>query len=218
MINTNLVDFQKRFNLDDSFMEIVDSLFNKLVDFGYIGNSQKNRLIEKLNENINYVIIGSDDKYDYKSGYYDANKKTLYIKDSSNVSAIYLRLLYAICTDEIDNHSYIVGFGTTKLGKTNYKLNHENFALNRAVFSNIVCRILGSMPADIGINIAPKSYSHNFLGYEITAENDIYSLEGKIGDIVSLNIENETLEVSKAYMYSNYNNDGCAVFCKGFTT
>ena len=195
MINTNLVDFQKRFNLDDSFMEIVDSLFNKLVDFGYIGNSQKNRLIEKLNENINYVIIGSDDKYDYKSGYYDANKKTLYIKDSSNVSAIYLRLLYAICTDEIDNHSYIVGFGTTKLGKTNYKLNHENFALNRAVFSNIVCRILGSMPADIGINIAPKSYSHNFLGYEITAENDIYSLEGKILSQMcfALNIDEELL-------------------------
>ena len=49
MINSNLIDFQKKFNLDNSFMEIVDSLFNKLVDFGYIGNSQKNRLIEKLN-------------------------------------------------------------------------------------------------------------------------------------------------------------------------
>ena len=33
-----------------------------------------------------------------------------------------------------------------------------------------------------------------------------YLLEGKIGDIVSLNIENETKEFSKAYAYVNYNN------------
>lgn len=195
MINSNLIDFQKKFNLDNSFMEVVDSLFNKLVEFGYIGNSQKNRLIEKLDNNVNYVIIGTDDKYDYKTGYYDANKKTLYIKDETNIPAIYLRLLYAISTEEIDSHSYIVGFGTTKLGKTNYKLYHENFALNRAVFSNIVCRLTGSLPSNIGINLSPKSYSHNFLGYEITADNDIYSLEGKILSEMcfALNIDEELL-------------------------
>lgn len=195
MINSNLMDFQKKFNLSDSFIEIVDSLFNKLVDFGYIGNSQKNRLIQKLYDNVNYVIIGSDDTYDYKTGYYDANKKTLYIKDSSNVPAIYLRLLYAICTEEIDNHTYNVGFGITKLGKTNYKITHENFALNRAVFSNIVCRLLGTLPTNISINITNKSYSHNFLGYEITAQNDIYSLEGKILSEMcfALNIDEELL-------------------------
>ncbi len=33
-----------------------------------------------------------------------------------------------------------------------------------------------------------------------------YILEGKIGEIVSLNIEDETKEVSKGYVYSNYNN------------
>lgn len=33
-----------------------------------------------------------------------------------------------------------------------------------------------------------------------------YMLEGKIGEIVSLNIEDETKEVSKGYVYSNYNN------------
>lgn len=180
MINTNLTEFQEKFNLSNSFMEIVDSLFNKLVEFGYIGNTQKNRLIEKLYENVDYVIIGSDDKYDYKSGYYDANKKTLYIKDETNISAIYLRLLYAISTTEIDEHSYKVAFGTVKLGKTNYKIYHENFALNRAVFSNIVCKLLGSLPTNIGISPTYKTFSHNFLGYEITADNDIYSLEGKI--------------------------------------
>lgn len=195
MVNTNLIDFQKKFNLDDSFMEIVDSLFNKLVEFGYIGNSQKNRLIEKLNNNVNYVIIGTDDKYDYKTGYYDANKKTLYIKDSSNIPAVYLRILYAICTDEINAHSYLVGFGTTKLSRANYKINHDKFGLNRAVLSNIVCKLLGSVPANISISLSTKSYSHNFLGYEITANNDIYSLEGKILSEMcfALNIDEELL-------------------------
>jgi len=195
MINLGLIEFQRKFNLDNDFMDIVDSLFNKLVEFGYVGNSQKNRLIEKLNNNINYVIIGTDDKYDYKSGYYDANKKTLYIKDTSNIASIYLRLLYAICTNEIDSHSYLVGFGTTKLSRSSYKLNYENFALNRAVFSNIVCRLLGTLPTNIGLNILPKSYSHNFLGHEITSSNDIYSFEGKILSEMcfALNIDEELL-------------------------
>ena len=43
-------------------------------------------------------------------------------------------------------------------------------------------------------------------------------LDGKIGDIVSLNIENETEEVSKAYTYVNYNNsDKYAVELKSET-
>lgn len=180
MINSNLIEFQNRFNLDDSFIGTIDSLFNKLVEFGYIGNTQKNRLIQKLNDNVDYIIIGSDDKFDYKTGYYDANKKTLYIKDTNNIPAIYLRVLYAISTTEIATNSYLIGFGTTKLGRTNYKLNHTNFAMNRAVFSNIVCKLLGSLPTNIGITPTYKSYSHNFLGYEITSDNDIYSLEGKI--------------------------------------
>ena len=41
MVNSNLVEFQKRFNLDDSFMQIIESLFNKLVEFGYVGNSRE---------------------------------------------------------------------------------------------------------------------------------------------------------------------------------
>lgn len=38
--------------------------------------------------------------------------------------------------------------------------------------------------------------------------NYVFSLEGKTGDIVSLYIESETDEVSKAYSYLNYNNSG----------
>ena len=42
----------------------------------------------------------------------------------------------------------------------------------------------------------------------VTNKNNYeYLLNGKIGDIVSLNMENETEEVSKAYMYVNYNNN-----------
>lgn len=41
----------------------------------------------------------------------------------------------------------------------------------------------------------------------VTNKNNYENLlDGKIGDIVSLNIENETEEVSKAYTYVNYNN------------
>lgn len=41
---------------------------------------------------------------------------------------------------------------------------------------------------------------------QINNNNYEYILEGKIGEIVSLNIEDETREVSKGYVYSNYNN------------
>lgn len=43
----------------------------------------------------------------------------------------------------------------------------------------------------------------------ITNSNNFeYLLQGQTGNIVSLNIENETQDVSKAYTYSNYNNNG----------
>lgn len=41
---------------------------------------------------------------------------------------------------------------------------------------------------------------------QTNSNNYEYVLEGKIGEIVSLNIEDETKEVSKGYVYSNYNN------------
>lgn len=41
-----------------------------------------------------------------------------------------------------------------------------------------------------------------------SSDNYEYSVDKQIGDIVSLNIENETKEVSKAYVYSNYNSNG----------
>ncbi|MDD2627713.1 MAG: hypothetical protein PHR25_01325 [Clostridia bacterium] len=179
MINSNLIAFQKKHNLDDFFMEIVSSFFDKLVSFGYIGNMQKNRLILKLDENVDYVILGTQDIYDYKSGYYDADKKTLYIKEPNNISAVYLRVLYAICTTEVSLNHHNIAFATAKLGSTNYKLYHENFAINRAVLANIVCRLLGTS-TNTDTTAFYKTYSHNFLGFEISSDNDIYALEGKV--------------------------------------
>ena len=48
----------------------IANLFDKLVDFGYISIFKKKKLIEKLYENVNEVIIGSKNSLDYKSGFY----------------------------------------------------------------------------------------------------------------------------------------------------
>jgi len=181
MGKSNLDDFQKKFNLDNSFMEIVSSLFDKLVSFGYIGNSQKSDLIEKLNQNVEYVILGTKDKYDYKSGYYDAPSKTLYVKDLTNKAAIYLRVLYAITTNKTDETTYNVGFSTTRFDlETHKRLIHENFAINRTVFANLTCKLLNNLPASISIEPSNTTYSHDFLGHAITSDNDMYAMEGKI--------------------------------------
>ncbi|MCL2860577.1 MAG: hypothetical protein FWF46_08590 [Oscillospiraceae bacterium] len=177
----NLDDFQKKFNLDNSFIEIVASLFDKLVSFGYIGNSQKSDLIEKLNQNVEHVILGTTDKYDYKSGYYDAPSKTLYVKDPTNKAAIYLRVLYAITTNKIDETTYNVGFSTTRFDlETHKRLVHENFAINRTVFANLTCKLLNALPTSISIEPSNATYSHDFLGHAITSGNDMYAMEGKI--------------------------------------
>ena len=181
MSKANLEDFQKKFNLGDSFMEIVTSLFDKLVSFGYIGNSQKNELIEKLNKNIENVVLGTTDKYDYKSGFYDAVSKTLYVKDPTNTAAIYLRMLYAITTNQIDENTYTVGFSTTRFDlETHKRVIHENFAINRTVFANLTCKLLNNLPTSISIEPSQATYSHDFLGHAITSDNDMYAMEGKI--------------------------------------
>lgn len=49
--------------------------------------------------------------------------------------------------------------------------------------------------------------NEDYINIVTNNNNYEYLLEGKTGDIVSLNIETETKEVSKAYLYANYNND-----------
>ena len=53
-----------------------------------------------------------------------------------------------------------------------------------------------------------KNEKINIVTNDDENKNHEYLLEGKIGDLVSLNIENETEEVSKAYTYVNYNHNG----------
>lgn len=170
--------FKEKLNLTNEFIEIVDSLFDKLLAFGYINRKQRQKLIDRLYDNVNSVSFGEGNLYDYKSGYYDANQKRLYIKDITNIPAVYLRLLYAMNSIEIGRNTYTTGFAITKMRTDSYKMEYINFGLNRAVMSNLVSKIYNSLP--VSIAVPTKEYTHNFLGYKITANNDIYSVEGKI--------------------------------------
>jgi len=180
MSQADLRNFQEKFGLNDTFMLNIANLFDKLVDFGYISIFKKKKLIDKLYENVNEVIIGSKNSLDYKSGFYDANKKVLYIKDEKDVKAIYLRVLYAITTEEVDSSTQTTGYMITRLRSDSYKLEHINFGINRAVMSNLACKLCNALPTDISLHSSYKSYSHNFLGYTIEADNTIYALEGKL--------------------------------------
>ena len=137
-------------------------------------------MLDKLTENIKEIRFGSHNRYDYKSGYYDANKKELYIKDEENIPAIYLRLLYALTAKEIDENVYRIGYSTTKLRKDSYKLSYTNFGINRAIMANLVFKLCNMLPLSLQLTPTKKTYTHDFLGFKIEATNDIYSLEGKL--------------------------------------
>lgn len=175
-----LMLFKKRFNLSDNFMEIVYSLFDRLVHFEYVSKSVANKLIHKLSANVNEIFIGTKNIYDYKTGFYDSITKTLYIKDENDISAIYLRLLYAITTTEVDSKNFTTGYSKTKMRTDSYKLEYVNYGINRAAVANLVCKLCDTLPISIDIIPTYKTYTHDFLGYEITSNNDIYALEGKI--------------------------------------
>lgn len=172
--------FKERFKLSDDFIEIIDSLFEKLVSFGYVSKRKKNKLIDKLFDNIESIRIGNSNIYDYKSGFYDANQKTLYIKDEKNIPAIYLRILYAINTIEVGKNEFNSGYSVVKMRSDSYKMEYKNYGINRAVMANLVCKLCDTLPINMASVIPSKEYSHNFLGYNITVSNDIYSVEGKI--------------------------------------
>lgn len=195
MSKTDLLNFQKKFNLSNSFIEIIESLLDKLVDFGYIGLFKKRTLIEKLYENIDEIYIGSKNPLDYKTGFYDANKKVLYIKNEKDIPSVYLRLLYVFTTSKLDVTSHSTGYMITRLRTDSYKLEHLNFGINRAIMSNLVCKLCNMVSTDIRIFSTYKTYTHNFLGHTIEAENNIYALEGKILSELcfALNIDEQIL-------------------------
>lgn len=180
-------------NVDDKLLNIINDVFAKLVNFGYITSSQIKGLEKKLYNNIDNIFIGDDIKIDYKTGYYDSLKKELYLKDLSNLESVYLRILYAITTTKVNNNCKYVGFSKVYLSNKDYNIEYENFGINRAISSNLVCRLLNTDPTALSIVPTYKTYENDFLGNKIKCDNDIYYLEAKLLNqicyILDINIE-----------------------------
>ena len=190
-----LEKFKEKCKLNNDFMEKLDFLFERLIHFGYIDRTNLNRLSKKLYNNINAVFLTSDKVHDYKTGYYDAITKELYIKDTNDLESFFLRIIYAITTSQKKEDVYTVGYSTTSLSKLNYKQEHKNYGLNRAVVSNLVCRLLYTEPTTLSIVPTYRTYKKDFLGNGIDADNNIYFLEGQILKQMcfALNIQEEDL-------------------------
>ena len=178
--NNYISKLQKKCNLSDDFIKIINLLFEKLVNFGYITKFDLNTFSKKLYNNINIVILGNKDDLDFKTGYYDPTKKELYIKDFNNTAAVFLRLLYVLTTTENLNNTFSNGYSKVSKSKKSYKVEHNFFGLNRAVISNIVCRLLYTLPESLSLIPTYRTYQNNFLGTNFFADNDIYFLEGKL--------------------------------------
>lgn len=184
-------------NMNEKLYKIIEELFDKLIDFGYITNLQVKSLQKRLYNNIDTIYIGDDIKIDYKTGYYDSVKKELYLKDLANTEAVFLRLLYALTTTSISKNSSYVGFSKVCISNKSYKITFENFGINRAVVSNLVCRLLNTNPTALSIVPTYKTYTNDFLGNKIKSDNDIYFLEAKLLNQLCyiLDISIETLYV-----------------------
>lgn len=193
-----LEKLKEKCNLDDNFMNIVYQIFDKLYSFGYITKRQTKILQKRLYSNIDIVIFGNDSVVDYKAGYYDAIKKELYIKDMNELESIYLRILYAITTTEVSKDSYTTGYSTSFISKENYKIIHEDFAINRAIISNLACRLLYTLPTTLELMPTYRTYENDFLGSKFLGQNDIYFLEGRILSQICyiLNISEENFYIN----------------------
>lgn len=175
-----LEKFKEKCKLNNDFIEKVDFLFEKLVSFGYVDKLNINKLAKKLYNNVDAVFLSSDKTHDYKKGYYDAIKKELYIKDTNDLQSMFLRIIYAITTTKKKENVYNVGYSTTSLSILNYKQEHKNFGINRAVVSNLVCRLLYTEPTTLSIVPTYRTYTNDFLGNGIISDNNMYFLEGQI--------------------------------------
>ncbi len=171
---------KEKCNINDELFQIINDMFDKLLNFSYISKYQARELQKRLYKNIDVLLIGNEVSIDYKSGYYDAVKKELYLKDIKNLESVYLRILYAMTTTEVSKDTYNVGYSTSSLSLSDYKIRHENFGLNRAVASNLVCRLLYTLPTTLSIMPTYRTYENDFLGNKISSDNDIYFLEGTL--------------------------------------
>ncbi len=186
---------KEKCKLNNDFIEKINYLFERLVHFGYIDKLNVNKLAKKLYNNVNTVFLSSDRNNDYKTGYYDAITKELYVRDINDLESLFLRLIYAITTTKKRENVYNVGYSTTSLSNLSYKQEHKNFGINRAVVSNLVCRILYTEPTTLSIVPSYRTYEKDFLGNGIDADNNIYFLEGQILKQMcfALNIQEEEL-------------------------
>lgn len=186
---------KEKCKLNNDFIKKINYLFERLVHFGYIDKLNVNKLAKKLYNNVNTVFLSSDRNNDYKTGYYDAITKELYVRDINDLESLFLRLIYAITTTKKRENVYNVGYSTTSLSNLSYKQEHKNFGINRAVVSNLVCRILYTEPTTLSIVPSYRTYEKDFLGNGIDADNNIYFLEGQILKQMcfALNIQEEEL-------------------------
>lgn len=203
---TYLNKLKDKCDLDDNFINIIENLFAKLIDFGYISKSDTKKLAKRMYENIDTVIIKNEDTLDYKSGYYDPIKKELYLKNVNNLEATYLRLLYVLTTvkdSKLSQNSFFVGYSKVFLSHTDYKIVYKYFGINRAILSNLVCRLLYTSPTTLEILPGYRTYKNNFLGYTIDSSNDIYFLEAKLfSQMITI------LDISEEDFYYNlFNNN-----------
>ena len=175
-----LQKFKEKCGVDDKFCEKTIEITNKLVEFGYINKLQVKNLYKKLYENVDIVLFGKDSSLDFKTGYFDAVRKELYLQNIDNNESFYLRMLYIFTTTKISENAYNVGYSTASLGRTNYKIEYKNFSVNRAIVSNLVCRLLYTAPTALSIHPTYRTYENTFLGNKISADNDIYFLEGRL--------------------------------------
>ncbi|MDD2376317.1 MAG: hypothetical protein PHD15_02370 [Clostridia bacterium] len=178
--NGYLKKLKEKCNMSEQFIETILGLFNKLIEFGYISKYSINKLSKVLYDNIDSIVVSNTEQFDYKSGYYDASRKELYIKDLTNLQSVYLRLLYVLTTKEISENVFSVGYSKSSISSQNYKIVHSNFGLNRAIVSNLVCRILYTLPTTLSIVPTYRTYENDFLGVQVVSDNDIYFLEGKL--------------------------------------
>jgi hypothetical protein len=198
VMNNYLRKLKQKCDLPEQFIETILGLFDRLIDFGYISKFSINKLSKKLYDNIDYVILSDNQKFDYKSGYYDASRKELYIKDITNLQSVYLRLLYILTTKEINENTYSVGYSRAEVSKMNYKIIHSGFGLNRAIVSNLVCRLLYTLPTTLAIVPTYRTYENDFLNVKVVSDNDIYFLEGKLVRQLCF-----TLDIDEEILYSN---------------
>lgn len=188
-----LKSLKEKLKLSNEVIDILYELLEKLRFSGYVSKTMELDLADRLYENIDRVLIGTESKDDYKSGYYDAFKKEIYIKDLSNKKAVYQRFLYAMTTRKVEDNKYMVGYSYTYMNKNNFKLHHEGYGINRAVISNLASKLVDSVKTQIGFELVYTRYKTNFLGYDIISENDNYYFESNLFSQMcyALNIEKD---------------------------